>query len=42
MNKLISADLPRVLKSRMLLIVLILTVAMAVGSVLSAFVESNQ
>ena len=42
MNKLISADLPRVLKSRMLLIVLILTVAMAVGSVFSAFVESNQ
>lgn len=42
MNKLISADLPRVLKSKMFFIVLILTVVMAVASVLTTFVESDQ
>jgi len=42
MNKLISADLPKVLKSKMFYIVLVLTVIMASCSVLTTFVETDQ
>ena len=41
MNKLISAEIPRVLRSKILYIVLILSAFMAVASILTAFAETS-